>query len=337
MAYLYRHIRLDKNEPFYIGIGSDSMGEYTRSKSKESRSRYWHNIVGKTEYRIDIVCDELSYEEAIAKEIEFISIYGRISNGGILCNLTDGGEGTVGVIYSEETKKKMSLAKKGVMPKHLIGLSTGRKLTAEHKEKIRLSVIGRKYSDESKLKMSNSAKNKTWTQEHKDNCIRSLKKYYEENERPEITRETRIKMGLSQRGKKLSDETKLKISKAQIGRKITPEQREKLRIASTGRKHSPESIAKMKFIHKNLPRKEEDRLRLNRLRLSMTKEEYNKLYKIRAVACYCAKTGNWLANYSSQKEARMALGISSGGISNILSGKITNPKKYNFKFIDQDA
>lgn len=24
MAYLYRHIRLDKNEPFYIGIGSDS-------------------------------------------------------------------------------------------------------------------------------------------------------------------------------------------------------------------------------------------------------------------------------------------------------------------------
>jgi hypothetical protein len=26
MAYVYRHIRLDKNEPFYIGIGS---GGYT--------------------------------------------------------------------------------------------------------------------------------------------------------------------------------------------------------------------------------------------------------------------------------------------------------------------
>jgi hypothetical protein len=24
MAYLYRHIRHDKNEPFYIGIGSDN-------------------------------------------------------------------------------------------------------------------------------------------------------------------------------------------------------------------------------------------------------------------------------------------------------------------------
>ena len=29
MAYVYRHIRLDKNEPFYIGIGSDK--EYKRA------------------------------------------------------------------------------------------------------------------------------------------------------------------------------------------------------------------------------------------------------------------------------------------------------------------
>jgi hypothetical protein len=29
MVYLYRHIRLDKNEPFYIGIGSDK--QYKRS------------------------------------------------------------------------------------------------------------------------------------------------------------------------------------------------------------------------------------------------------------------------------------------------------------------
>jgi hypothetical protein len=25
MIYLYRHIRLDKNEPFYIGIGEDKI------------------------------------------------------------------------------------------------------------------------------------------------------------------------------------------------------------------------------------------------------------------------------------------------------------------------
>jgi len=27
MAYLYRHIRLDNNEPFYIGIGNDQGSE----------------------------------------------------------------------------------------------------------------------------------------------------------------------------------------------------------------------------------------------------------------------------------------------------------------------
>lgn len=31
--YLYRHIRLDKNEPFYIGIGSEKFG-FNRAISK---------------------------------------------------------------------------------------------------------------------------------------------------------------------------------------------------------------------------------------------------------------------------------------------------------------
>lgn len=33
MAYVYRHIRLDKNQPFYIGIGSDTDGRYHRANS----------------------------------------------------------------------------------------------------------------------------------------------------------------------------------------------------------------------------------------------------------------------------------------------------------------
>lgn len=41
MAYVYRHIRLDKNEPFYIGIGSDN--KYSRAKQKTGRNDRWHN------------------------------------------------------------------------------------------------------------------------------------------------------------------------------------------------------------------------------------------------------------------------------------------------------
>jgi len=32
MAYLYRHIRLDKNEPFYVGIGGGVRGAIIQNR-----------------------------------------------------------------------------------------------------------------------------------------------------------------------------------------------------------------------------------------------------------------------------------------------------------------
>lgn len=115
MAYLYRHIRLDKNQPFYIGIGSDADGKYTRAYNVFSRNNFWKNIINKTEYEVEILLDDISWEEAIEKEIEFIKLYGRTNlNTGTLCNLTNGGEGSLGAIVSEETKRKRSKTMKGV-------------------------------------------------------------------------------------------------------------------------------------------------------------------------------------------------------------------------------
>lgn len=89
MAVVYRHIRLDKNEPFYIGIGKTEKRAYNKS----GRNKIWKNIVAKTDYRIEILFDDLNREEAIEKELEFISMYGRINNStGSLSNLTDGGD-----------------------------------------------------------------------------------------------------------------------------------------------------------------------------------------------------------------------------------------------------
>ena len=107
MAYVYRHIRLDKNEPFYIGIGSDS--NYKRARDKKNRNVIWHRIVSKTNYEVEILLDDLTWEEANEKEIEFINLYGRSNiKKGCLCNLTDGGGGTLGIVMSEETRRKMS-------------------------------------------------------------------------------------------------------------------------------------------------------------------------------------------------------------------------------------
>ena len=107
MAYVYRHIRLDTNQPFYIGIGSDDSGKYKRAYNKSKRNIFWKRISIKSDYKIDIVLDGLTWEEACQKEKELIALYGRYNNNlGTLCNLTDGGDGTLGAIQSIETIQK---------------------------------------------------------------------------------------------------------------------------------------------------------------------------------------------------------------------------------------
>ena len=110
MAYLYRHIRLDKNEPFYIGIGSDMTNK--RAKEKARRSNLWKKIIAKSDYEVEILFDDITYDEAKLKEIEFIELYGRIDLGnGTLANLTNGGDGTINP--SQETRDKISKVNKG--------------------------------------------------------------------------------------------------------------------------------------------------------------------------------------------------------------------------------
>ena len=143
MACVYRHIRLDKNEPFYIGIGKDTK----RAFYKLRRNGLWNNIVAKSEYEVEILIEDISYQEALEKEKEFISLYGRIDkNTGTLANLTDGGEGTIGAIRSEEYKKNVS--------KFL----TGRKMPREVVEKIRNTNKGRVFSAERNRKISEAKK-----------------------------------------------------------------------------------------------------------------------------------------------------------------------------------
>ena len=154
MAYVYRHIRLDKNEPFYIGIGSDN--SYKRAYSKKNRNKHWKNIINKTKYEVEILFNDLSWEEACSKEKEFISLYGRkdLSNGS-LCNYTDGGDGVLGLIMSDESREKMRKAQ------------TGKKQSFEQIAK-RVAKIsgsgnpwyGKKFSDQYKKKLSDAKKGK---------------------------------------------------------------------------------------------------------------------------------------------------------------------------------
>ena len=117
--FLYRHIRLDTNIPFYIGIGKDK----TRPGSKKYRNIIWKGIVGKTDYSVEILFENLSKENAVKKEIEFIALYGRRDiETGCLSNMTSGGEGVNEMVYTKERNAKISRT------------LTGRKLSQEHKK-----------------------------------------------------------------------------------------------------------------------------------------------------------------------------------------------------------
>ncbi len=138
MACVYRHIRTDLNIPFYIGIGK----EVARAYCKVNRNQHWKNIVGKTSYDVHILFDDVSYEFAKEKEKEFIELYKRKEDGGILCNITKGGDGVLGIRHTEEARKKMGEPNKG------------KTISDWHRQRISEFHKGKKHSEEFKAKMS---------------------------------------------------------------------------------------------------------------------------------------------------------------------------------------
>lgn len=112
--YVYRHIRLDKNEPFYIGIGNKKNYSRAYENKPDRRNVIWRKIFNKTSIRIEILLEGLNKNQASEKEREFIKLYGRKDLGnGLLCNMTDGGDGIWNCKRSKETKEKLRKSKIG--------------------------------------------------------------------------------------------------------------------------------------------------------------------------------------------------------------------------------
>jgi len=207
MAVVYRHLREDNLEPFYIGIGSKESRAHAFGKS--ARSAFWIRYYNKYGCIVEIIARDISWDEACEMEKSLITLYGRIDNGtGTLVNMTDGGDGRFGSIQSEATRLKISNSGKGrvdsveVKEKRRLsqlGKLTGRKHTVEHNEKIRLAAIGRISSPEAIAKrlQSNSG------YRHSD--------------------ETKEKLRLARLGKKLSQSTMEKINATKLRNKQSKE------------------------------------------------------------------------------------------------------------------
>jgi hypothetical protein len=144
MAIVYQHIRLDTNKIFYVGIGT----KYKRAYEKaDKRNIVWSRIVDKTDYKVEILAENLTWDEACKMEVILIKKYGRLDLGlGSLANLTDGGDGTINRIQTKEEIEKRANSIRGM------------KRTDETKQKISLANKGKIRTLEAREKMSLSHK-----------------------------------------------------------------------------------------------------------------------------------------------------------------------------------
>ena len=112
--YVYQHIREDKNEIFYIGIGTKSKQDlrcntYSRAYSKHIDNNIWLKIIAKTNWKFEILFESDNRKEVEQMEINLIAKYGRkCDKSGCLANLTLGGESNLGYKHTEEAIKKIS-------------------------------------------------------------------------------------------------------------------------------------------------------------------------------------------------------------------------------------
>ena len=145
-----------------------------------------------------------SEEEMCSDEQYYIKVFKTLWPNGY--NLTEGGDG---VIPCEETKKKMSEAKKGKQ----LSEETKKKLSEAHSGE-KHHFFGKHLSDETKKKLSEAQKGKKHYMFGKHHSEETKQKMSESHKGKQFSVEHKQKMSESHKGKHLSVEHKRKISEA---------------------------------------------------------------------------------------------------------------------------
>lgn len=208
--YTYAYLRED-GRPYYIGKGRNRRA-WDRHRNK---GRWWQPPY---DDRILFLKWGLTEEQAHAHEIYMISVYGNhyVEGGWLTLNFTDGGEGIVGYVCTEEDKKKMSASAKN------------RNLTPEARKKVLATLLeaARKprkpLSEEHKKKLS-AAKTGQSTP-----AMRAAAK----------------KTGAARVGTKMPEDAKKKISKALTGLKRSEELKRKMSQLASERPESHKAAIK---------------------------------------------------------------------------------------------
>ena len=201
MYYTYLWLR-EKGTPYYVGKG----------KGNRAYTSNGHGVHRPVEAERIVIYPAESEADAFETEVALIWYYGRKDLGtGCLRNLTDGGENPPKRYgkRSEETRKRISLSRKGIVH------------SEEHKEKIRTTLKAYVVPKEVREKMLAALRCK----------MVGRPKY--------ISEETRMKISATLTGKpghKSTEETNEKLRRKALGRKHSEETRLKMSISAKNRK-----------------------------------------------------------------------------------------------------
>lgn len=176
--YVYVFLREDRYTPYYVGKG-------TGHRMYQRTGRVVLPPTDRT--RIVKIKDDLLECQSLELEKTLIRFWGREKDGGVLHNLTDGGDGVSGL--SEESKKKIGENTRRCL-KGRKGHTKGRVVTDETRKKLSVAGTGKKRSVESRVKQSETMKGR--------------------KRPPEVV----AKMRKTLTGRKLSDEHRRKISES---------------------------------------------------------------------------------------------------------------------------
>lgn len=147
---VYMHKNKITNEIFYIGMGNRER-PYLLSKNRRNHlwGEYVDKIGGKEFVEVEIVLSTNNKREALEKETALTQYYKN--KGECICNKAIGSKimgeynGFFNKKHSEDTKKKISISKKGKEPWNKGKVNI---YSQETLEKMRASKLGIKYSDE---------------------------------------------------------------------------------------------------------------------------------------------------------------------------------------------
>lgn len=165
--YVYEWIRLDTNEPFYVGKGKDDRWRILN----RGDNKHFNNIVKSIPVVVNILHDNLDEETAYGLECYYIWLY-KHEIGYDLCNIDDGGFGGK---MADETKQKIS-----------------------EKAKLRIGELnpfyGKSHTEETKKKISNANKNENHPMYGKSQSNETIEKRRQKIKGKKRTEDSRRKM-----------------------------------------------------------------------------------------------------------------------------------------------